>query len=927
MLVMLQEVSIKTFSSSIQREDLGSGWTLLYTSAYERGRGGVGVLVGPRLRRSICCYSLSSRLMRIDLRLKSRNAHLFCAYAPTAASPDAARDFFDFLSGQLEKLPQRDTVMVLGDLNAVMRKSHRAPFVTSKENANTETLVDFLLRHDLVSANTRFRKPAHRLATFVGCKRRRRNCTSRNATTRLAQLDHVLLRYRERRRVANCDTIKTFALMTDHKLLFCDLRLKDPLYRPPKRLPTRGFQALEDEVRRDRFSTAFTKALISQGIADYSNISMAVKIAADRTLPLVRPPQNGRPVWESDPEVKRARLKLERLRRSQQHDAASEAEVALATTFKERQRAAVEEAIDEVSVAGVRKNSAVWRAVNTLTGRRRRHPLSLIGETADARRNELRDFFAAIVNAPSPPPVDMALPLEVALPDEGDFDVAPFTVAEVASLALSAPKGKATGPDDVPVEALQVPAVCEAVAEVMNRVLLGGPAPPEWTSAHIVAIPKKPGSTRKEDHRGISLMSCSAKLFNKALLKRLQPVIDPFLRREQNGFRPHRSTTTHVLTLRRVIEEARTFQSTLFCIFIDFQKAFDSVSRAALASVLRAYHVPQRLVSAIMALYECTQAAVVTPDGLSNPFSTTSGVLQGDTLAPFLFVILLDWVLRVALPSEEDGFLLRRRTSSRHPEKRLSVLGYADDLALLSSSEDGAQRMFNSLVATAAKVGLHINTKKTMLLTVPADLPASISYCGAGDGQPVQLPRCARFCYLGGLVPSIKEDLQRRRGLAWAAFRSIRVVLQCATLPDRLRARLFQAVIETVLLYNAETWTITDSLEKRIDAAHSALLRASFSIHFPARVTNHALYRRAGLQPASTILQRRRLKLAGHAIRAETYCAEPVQDVLLLTLQGLRRRGQARTRRYVDNLLEDVRAPDYLSGVNFIRDLALKRAL
>ena len=56
-------------------------------------------------------------------------------------------------------------------------------------------------------------------------------------------------------------------------------------------------------------------------------------------------------------------------------------------------------------------------------------------------------------------------------------------------------------------------------------------------------------------------------------------------------------------------------------------------------------------------------------------------------------------------------------------------------------------------------------------------------------------------------------------------------------------------------------------------------------------------------------------------------CAEPVQDVLLLTLQGLRRRGQARTRRYVDNLLEDVRAPDDLSGVNFLRNLGLKRAL
>jgi hypothetical protein len=158
--------------------------------------------------------------------------------------------------------------------------------------------------------------------------------------------------------------------------------------------------------------------------------------------------------------------------------------------------------------------------------------------------------------------------------------------------------------------------VGEAVTKVMNHVLLGGEAPADWKTSHIVPVPKKPGSTRKEDHRGISLMCCAAKLFNKVLLKRVQPVIDPYLRREQNGFRPNRGTVTHILTLRRVIEEAQVFQSTLFCIFIDFQKAFDSVSRSALSSVLRAYHVPQQLVRAIMTLYESTQAAVVTPDGL-----------------------------------------------------------------------------------------------------------------------------------------------------------------------------------------------------------------------------------------------------------------------------------------------------------------------
>uniref|UniRef100_A0A1I8ITG0 G_PROTEIN_RECEP_F1_2 domain-containing protein n=1 Tax=Macrostomum lignano TaxID=282301 RepID=A0A1I8ITG0_9PLAT len=104
---------------------------------------------------------------------------------------------------------------------------------------------------------------------------------------------------------------------------------------------------------------------------------------------------------------------------------------------------------------------------------------------------------------------------------------------------------------------------------------------------------------------------------------------------------------------------------------------------------------------------------------------------------------------------------------------------------------------------------------------------------------------------------------------------------------------------------------LTDSLEQQVDAAHAGLLRAAFNIGVE-RVNNAALYRRAGLPRPSDLLRRRRLQLAGHLIRAESYCSQPVQEVLLLTLQAPYRRGQARTRRYVDCLLADAGAPDTL---------------
>ncbi len=53
----------------------------------------------------------------------------------------------------------------------------------------------------------------------------------------------------------------------------------------------------------------------------------------------------------------------------------------------------------------------------------------------------------------------------------------------------------------------------------------------------------------------------------------------------------------------------------------------------------------------------------------------------------------------------------------------------------------------------------------------------------------------------------------------------------------------------------------------------------------------------------------------------------PVQDTLLLQLQAPLRRGQARTKRYVDCLLEDARAPSGAEGASFLRELADRRAI
>ena len=94
-------------------------------------------------------------------------------------------------------------------------------------------------------------------------------------------------------------------------------------------------------------------------------------------------------------------------------------------------------------------------------------------------------------------------------------------------------------------------------------------------------------------------------------------------------------------------------------IFIDFRKAFDSVYRGTLMKILLAYGIPQKIVDLISLLYTNTRAQVVTSDGMTERFEILAGVLQGDTLAPYLFIIVVDYCMRLALEKHPDiGFTI-----------------------------------------------------------------------------------------------------------------------------------------------------------------------------------------------------------------------------------------------------------------------------
>ena len=103
-------------------------------------------------------------------------------------------------------------------------------------------------------------------------------------------------------------------------------------------------------------------------------------------------------------------------------------------------------------------------------------------------------------------------------------------------------------------------------------------------------------------------------------------------------------------------------------------------------------------------------------------------VLQGDTLAPYLFIIVLDYVLRKALDGREEelGFCLKKCQSRRFGPEILTDLDFADDIALLSEQTHQAQNLLNNVEVQCGKIGLKINDKKTKSMVFNHRLPVTL---------------------------------------------------------------------------------------------------------------------------------------------------------------------------------------------------------
>ena len=206
----------------------------------------------------------------------------------------------------------------------------------------------------------------------------------------------------------------------------------------------------------------------------------------------------------------------------------------------------------------------------------------------------------------------------------------------------------------------------------------------------------------------------------------IAPVVIP---ESQCGFRSGRGTMDMIFCLRQTQEKCIEQNMPLYAVFIDFTKAFDTVSRDGLGQVLTKFGCPAKFVNIIKSLHSGMKVSVAHGTNHSNGFAVTNGVKQGCVFAPTLFSLYLSAMLEVAFDDSLDGIQTRHnadlfnvahfKARTRTSQKIVREMLFADDSALVAHDAESMQRLVDRFSSAAVQFSLKINIKKTECLSQP----------------------------------------------------------------------------------------------------------------------------------------------------------------------------------------------------------------
>ena len=237
-------------------------------------------------------------------------------------------------------------------------------------------------------------------------------------------------------------------------------------------------------------------------------------------------------------------------------------------------------------------------------------------------------------------------------------------------------------------------------------------------------IPKKDAEPYLiKNWRPISLLNCDYKIAAKAIANLLKQVLPKLIDNDQTGFLKGRSVAENIRLIDGIIKYTAEKSIPGLLLFLDFEKAFDTVEWPFLQNTFRRYNFGPEAINWIQLFYHNRESCILNNGWSSNFFKLERGVRQGCPLSPYLFILCVE-VLAGAV---------RRNKSIKGItiyEQEIKISQYADDTTLiLDGSRVSFTNSFQLLDLFGKFSGLRLNNKKTELMWIGANAGKEVNFC------------------------------------------------------------------------------------------------------------------------------------------------------------------------------------------------------
>ena len=904
---------------------LSSGEVILFSGHNEEDAihsQGVAVMLPRETYRALINWEpVSPRIITATFLTKHKDIRMTIiqVYAPTNdADQESKDDFYNRLQDILDHQSAKNITILMGDLNAKIGNQNvgyervMGKHGLGEMNENGEQLADLCLLNDMIIGGSRFPHKKEHKATWV---------SPDNATEN--QIDHMCINRRFRRTIQDVRVKRGADAASDHHLLIGKFRLK--LKRHMKiETSTKRYNTellLNDETMTEykvKLTNRFQvlQELASEDIADINTLWRGVKEmwnkTCEETLGLKTRKHKE---WITAETLRKIKVRKEKkaIKNNSKTRAAktkAQSEYTLVNTevkkcIKRDQKKYMDNMTREAEEASAKNNlRELYNITKKLSHRNANGMVNkpikskegklLTGE--EEQLNRWAEHFKEILNRPRPESM-----LDIPVAEETlDINTEPPSRVEIQQAISEIKKYKAPGPDGITAEEIlaDTKITTEVFFKLFTKIWEGEIVPMEWKEAHLIKLPKKGNLSECGNYRGISLLSIPSKVFCRILLNRIKSKVDKKLREEQAGFRQGRSCIDQIAALRCIVEQSMEWDSPLIVTFVDYEKAFDSVDRRLLWRLLEHYGIPPKIINLIKAIYDGTSCRVVHSGKLTESFPVNTGVRQGCLLSPFLFLLAIDWIMKMSVDGKRTGI---QWTLWKH----LEDLDFADDVALLSHIHNQMQEKLASLHENSAQLGLHINIAKTKVLKSNHQQ----------EGPPVTIngdtvEEVDNFCYLGSTIDNTggaEKDVKARIGKARTSFMLLKNIWKAKTIKLNTKLRIFNTNVKSVLLYGSETWKMTKVIQKKLQTFINNCLRNILGITWKDKIRNEMIWKKTGQEPIEIQIKERKWRWIGHTLRKSEN--NITKQAMKWNPQGRRRQGRPRNtwRRDVTKELADVK--------------------